>query len=277
MFKKSVLTIFLLLVCSLIYAASMSLKAEGNPTSVTLTWEHISGSYYYDIYKDDAFVVRLKATDLLECEYKIGKLMSNSNFTFKIAARTMDNKTLAAGIAHATTLSWDGIYKWVNETEHTNNGMLEELTLRAETHVDSEYGQYYAIYYVSPSGEEVKIFPLFDFSDQSAYEWHKYKDDTVAGISYRTNAELFNTSPFKPGKWKVYSIVIDSNGATAYIQTSAIGMEFLTTTVFEFYEDESGNMFLSLDTKGEQKIVDNYLLKNPNPGSGDAFILNKIS
>lgn len=259
------------------FSASMKMTGTAMPTSVALDWTEVDGADYYDIYKDDAFVVRLDANAISDSSYTVEKLPSNTSFVFKIAARKKDNSTLAAARFDARTSSWDGTYKWVNETDNNNKGKMKSLTLRAETKVDPVYGQFIELYYVpEDKSAEYKIFPLFSFDDKAAFEWHKYKDNSVAGVSYRTNAELFNTSNFKPGKWKVYSIVIDSNGATAYIQTSALGMEFLTTTVFEFYL-EGSDMKLSLDTTGDQKIVDNYLFKNPNPGQGDAFILNKIS
>ena len=274
MLKKSLNMLFLLLVAGLLYAASMTLDYDVAPTSVSLSWDSVDGTSFYDVYKDNVFVVRL---DSKTSSYRVEKLLSNKEYVFSIAARDSSNNTLSAARAKIKTDSWDGIYQWVNKTDVDNDGKLSKLTLRIETQLDNTYGQFYKIIYERPDGSEIQIFPLFSFDDQSAFQWHKYKEESVAGNSYRENAELFNTSPFKPGKWKVYSIVIDSDTTTAYIQTSAIGMEFLTTTVFKLYEDESGLKCLSLDTKGEQKIVDNYLFKNPNPGEGDAFILNKIS
>ena len=273
--SKRLLNIVLLLLISVsLYSASMTLNADIAPTSVSLSWSSVAGTVYYDIYKDNEFVARL---DSSSHSYNVEKLLSNKSYTFSIASRDEKNNTLAAARVSATTDSWDGIYQWINKTDENNKGKLKEIILSVETNVDDTYGQYYRISYKKENGDYICIFPLFDFDDKSAFEWHKYKENSVPGNSYRVNAELFNTSPFKPGKWKVHSIVIDSNSTTAYIQTSAIGMEFLTTTVFEFYENESGMKFLSLDTKGAQKIVEDYLFKNPNPGEGDAFILSRIS
>ena len=274
MLKKALYISFLFFFGSLLFTSSMVLTVDAYPTSVSLSWNNVEGTTYYDIYNNNDFVVRLDSNTL---NYNVEKLASDTEYTFSIAARDSKNNTLAAARAKITTDSWDGVYKWVNKSDDANKRRLSELILHVETKMDDEYGQFYAIKYIDSSQNEIQIFPLFDFDDKAAFEWHKYKEDSIAGNSYRINAELFNTSPFKPGKWKVYSIVIDSNCVTAYIQTSAIGMEFLTTTVFKFYEDESGLKHLSLDTKGEQKIVDNYLFKNPNPGEGDAFILDKIS
>lgn len=275
--KKALLCLFFTIFALSVYAASLSATAEALPTAVNLTWSEVENTVYYDIYNGKDFVVRLNAASLDSLSYKVEKLLSNTSYSFSIASRDASNKTLAAVQVKVTTDSWDGVYKWENKTDKDNNGKLREIVVRIETAYDDKYGQYYNVYYRDGNGVESRIFPLFDFADQSAFEWHKYKEDSIAGNSYRTNAELFNTSPFKPGKWKVYSIVIDTNSTTAYIQTSAIGMEFLTTTVFELYLDESSSKHLSLDTKGEQKLVDNYLFKNPNPGEGDAFIFNKIS
>lgn len=273
MLKKIFNIVVLVVICSSAFAASMTLDAKAYPTLVLLSWNEVANTVYYDIYKDNEFVARLDSSSR---EYKVEKLLSNTEYSFSIASRDASNNTLAAAWESSTTDNWDGIYLWENKTDIDNNGKLRRLKLHLATSFDSQYGQYYKIDYEDENGSLIQIFPLFPFDDQSAFEWHKYKEKSVPGNSYRVNAELFNTSSFKPGKWKVYSIVIDSDSTTAYIQTSALGMEFLTTTVFKLYEDESGEKYLSLDTKGEQKIVENYLLKNPNPGEGEAFILKKI-
>ena len=101
-----------------------------------------------------------------------------------------------------------------------------------------------------------------------------YDDTGEAGTSYRLNAERFNTYPFNPQKWRLDKVVIDYDSSSAYIQTSALGFVFETTTECEFYI-EDGAMKMSFSTEGSG-IVDAALFKNPNPGEGDAFILTRI-
>ena len=248
---------------------AMELKAEAYPTSLALSWDAVEGAVYYDIYKDNGFVERLDSDRLSS---SIGKLRSETEYSISIAARTSDNQTLDAGFAKASTTSWDGIYRWVNTTEHDNKGKLRELVFRVDTEYSPSYGQYCYIY-LQINGAEHRIFPLYEFGDEAASRWNKYDDSSPVCEAYRVNAGLFNTSSMTPSKWKVSRIVIDYDSCSAYIQTSALGLNVSTVTSYAF-SIEDGEQLVRFSTEGSG-IVGSLLFKNPNPGEGDAFILRK--
>lgn len=271
MTKRTVVVSFLFIFAGLLYASAFSLEAVSRPSSVILSWNENSDAVYYDIYSGEKFIVRL---DSAVRSYEVKRLLSDTRYDFSIAARTKDNKTLDAAFCHAVTTSWDGIYEWINKTNDDNKGKVKSLRLKIETATDPAVGQYHNVYMEMDNGEEVRIFPLYSFGDPDSGKWVDYDDDSVAGISYRLNAERFNTSPFSPSRWRVDKVVIDYDSSSAYIQTSALGLVFDTVSGYELYI-EDGVMKLSFHTEGNG-IVNGVLFKNPNPGEGDAFILTRI-
>ena len=271
MTKRFFTVCFLLLLTVCLGAAAFTLETEALPSSVILTWNEVEDAVYYDIYNEDNFIVRLDSSKRL---YTVKHLLSETRYDFSIAARTEDNATLAAAFADETTTTWDGVYLWENETDDDNDGKMRSLCFRVDTAIASGVGQYHNIYMVMDDGTEIKIFPLYGFSDPAAGSWVDYDDTGEAGTSYRLNAERFNTYPFNPQKWRLDKVVIDYDSSSAYIQTSALGFVFETTTECEFYI-EDGAMKMSFSTEGSG-IADAALFKNPNPGEGDAFILTRI-
>ena len=270
MTKKASVVSFLLFSLLSLHAAGLDASAQSFPTSVSLSWNGVDGAAYYDIYSGDDFIVRLDA-DARECT--VDRLRSNTAFSFSLAARTESNETLDADFIDAETTAWDGVYEWSNLTDDDNGGKVRSLRIKVETAVDPDVGQY-LIFYMDTDGEWVRIFPLYAFSDPAAGEWVDYDSDSAIGISYRRNAEKFNTSPFSPGKWRVDKVVIDYDSSSAYIQTSALGLVFDTLSSYRLYV-EDGRMKLSFLTEGSG-IVNGILFRNPNPGEGDAFILTRI-
>lgn len=252
-----------------VYAA-LSVKAKAGPTWVLLTWNEKSGTETYDVYLGDVCLARVKGAT----EYKAQKLDSNENYSFSVACRDKNDKTLDAGFCKCKTTSYDGIYEWHNKTDNDNKGKVKDLVVRVETAHDDQHGQYYKVYMIQ-DGEEFRIFPLFEFGDPEINEWHKYKENSLAGRAYRENAGMFNSSSFSPSKWKVSKIVIDRDFIEAYIQTSVLSMNLITETDFIFNEDEMGNEYISMKTTSDQAIVKKYVFSNPNPGEGEAFILTK--
>ena len=252
-------------------AASLCAEAEGLPTSVTLSWNSVEGAAHYDIYNGDKPVARLGSD---ASSYTVEKLLSDEEYTFCVATRGEGNEDIDAEWVSVSTSSWDGVYEWVNKTDKDNKGRVKGIRIRIETAYDEKVGQYHNVYMYKDDGTEVKIFPLYDFSDSSSGEWVDYNASSPAAISYRFNAERFNTSPFKPVKWRVDKVVIDYDSSSAYIQTSALGLVFETVSGYELYI-EDGEMKLSFHTEGSG-MVSGVLFRNPNPGEGDAFILTKI-
>ena len=206
--------------------------------------------------------------------FAVKSLPSETTFSFSVAARTEDNSTLDAAFLSAVTTSWDGVYEWVNRTDRDNHGKVRSIRLRIETMRDPAVGQYHAVYMYQDDGSQIRIFPLYEFDDPSSGGWVDYSSDSPAAVSYRLNAERFNTSPFKPGRWRMDRVVIDYDSSYAYIQTSAFGLVLETVSGYELFI-EDGAMKMSFHTEGSG-MVNGVLFKNPNPGEGDAFILTRI-
>lgn len=264
-----ILIVFSIALCPL--CASMSVSYDARPTSVFFSWDETEGAIYYDIYNDNIFLARLSGVN----EYEAKGLLSEREYSFSIAARDKDNNTLDAAFLDVVTDSWDGIYVWENSTKKDNKGKLKSLKVRIETKIDPEYGQYPEVWFIGEDGSENRIFPLFEFSDPEASKWHKYNEDSPAGRAYRENADRFNTTSFKPGKWKLSRIVIDSDETTAYILTSILSFELTTWSKFVFFE-EDGIKRLSLETVGEEAIADRFIFSNPEKGGDGRFILTQI-
>lgn len=269
--KRSIILTVMLLLASLLSAAALDVQAEGLPTSVHLTWNGIEGSEHYDIYNGDVPVARL---DRDAREYTVTHLLSDTEYRLCIAARSPEDKDLAAEWVSESTTSWDGVYEWINETDDDNNGKLRHLKLRLETNVDPDYGQYQSVFLMFDDGSEFMIFPLFPFDSELSGTWIDYDDESRGGVAYRTNSELYNVSPFKPSRWRIDRIEIDYDSTSAYIQTSALGITVMTETSYHLYM-EDGSAMMAFETKGTG-IADKVIFKNPNPGEGDAFILRRI-
>lgn len=269
--KKITLAFVVLLISGASLFASLNAKVESHPTSLSLSWDKENGTVYYDIYNGQNFVARL---DKDARSYTIAGLDSDKSYQIALAARDNSNNTLSSIWLDGKTTSWDGVYLWTNKTDDNNKGKVKELRMRIAHVNDDLYGQYNEVY-LYYNGSELKIFPLFPFDSEDAKVWHKYKEDSIGGKSYRSNASLFNTSSMSPSKWRISKIVIDRDSTYAYIQTSALSFIFDTVSSYSLYEKD-GKKFMEFKTESEQNIVNNALFKNPNPGEGDAFILERI-
>ncbi len=251
--------------------ASLNANIKSHPTSLELSWAPESGAVYYDIYNGQDFVVRL---DNNARSYTITGLDSDRSYQIALAVRDSANNTLSSVWLDGRTSSWDGVYLWTNKTDDDNKGRIREIRMRIAHVKDDVYGQYNEVY-LYYNGAELKIFPLFPFDSEDAKVWHKYKEDSVGGNSYRSNAALFNKSSMTPSKWRISKIVIDRDSTYAYIQTSALSFIFDTVSSYSLYESD-GKKYMEFKTESEQSIVNNALFKNPNPGEGDSFILERI-
>ena len=260
----------LLLACT---AAASALDAvyEAFPTSVSFSWNKVDGARYYDIYNGSTPIARISGD---EDSYTAAHLLSDTEYSFCIAARDSGNNDLDAAWLDVTTTSWDGVYEWINETDDDNKGKLKSLRFRIHTKVDPVYGQYYETYLLLDDGSEYCIFPLFPFGSEDSGKWIDYDDQSRAGTAYRINAERFNKSRFTPSRWRVDRIEIDLDSTSAYIQTSAFGITVTTNTSYQLYM-EDGEAMMRFETTGSG-IAGSVIFKNPNPGEGDAFILKRV-
>lgn len=273
MTKRLITVCYLLfVVVAVLSAASLNTKVESFPTSISLSWDPVEGAVYYDIYNGQTSVARLPSDAR---SYTVTKLFSNESYDLCVAARDAENRDLASEWVSATTTEWDGIYEWVNLTKNDNKGKMKTFRLRLETVRDEVYGQYLSMFIVNDDGSELRIFPLFDFGSEESGNWVDYDDKGRTGTAYRENAERFNTSIFKPSKWRVDRIVIDYDSTSAYIQTSAFGIIVDTETTYNLYI-EDGKRKMSFTTTSESSLAESVLFHNPNPGEGEAFILTEI-
>ena len=252
-------------------ADGLAAEAKAFPTSVSLSWNHVEGAEYYDIYNGDKALARLGSD---AASYTADHLLSDTAYDFCVAARGSGNEDIDADWIEVRTTSWDGVYEWLNRTGNDNKGKLKSLRFRIQTAVDPVYGQYYETFMVSDEGKEYRIFPLFPFGSDMAGRWIDYDDQSPAGIAYRLNAERFNKSSFTPSRWRVDKIEIDSDSTSAYIQTSAFGISVTTNTSYSLYM-EDGQAMMKFETTGSG-IANAAIFRNPNPGEGDAFILKRI-
>lgn len=270
--RISALIVLIYLFMASLYAGQMVVDFDSSPTSIALKWDRIGEALYYDIYKDNEFVARV---DSSQHSYEIDNLYCSTSYNISIAARDGENNTISAAWLDVVTDTWDGIYTWTNLTKNDNKGKLKKLTVRVEMKIDPKYGQYPEIWFQNNDGSESRIFPLFDFDDPESNKWHKYKEESVAGRAYRENASRFNITSFNPGKWKLARLVIDSNETTSYILTSILSFELTTWSKFVFFEEADSVKRLSLETVGEEAIVNSFIFKNPNPGEDGRFILTR--
>jgi len=271
---KRILAIFAI-VALLLPLFAMGLEAEGHPTSVALKWGEVGGAEFYDIYRDNGFVVRLPSTGREYMDEKVPK----GPYSYSIAARDKDGKDIDAAWANASTSGWDGTYVYKCLSGKDNDGMASILTLRVTTKNHPSVGQYMQIEMKGAKDNDFfRAFPLFDPESGSiagSGEWLKYKGDGNAETSYRRNAAIFNTSSMSPSKFKVTKIVIDYDSITANLQTKALAFTFDTESSYIFKEDESGNKTIEFSTEGSG-LAGKYLLRNTNPGEGDAFIFREV-
>ena len=267
--KRSLLAVIAVLLCRSVIA--MTCLAESFPSSVGLSWSPVEGAVYYDIYNGNVPVARLSSSEL---SYVVTKLPPHTDFRFCVAARDGSNTNLDSKWVSATTSGWDGVYYWENLTDNDNDGLVKDMKFRVVSKTDPGIGPYLEIWSYDANGDEYRIFPLQDLAAASG-EWVQYKGSSPEAVAYRNNAERFNTSPFKPGKWRLEKLVIDYDSTSAYIQTSAIGMKLDTVSTYQFFI-EDGVRKLSFTTTSDSSLVRKYLFDNPNPGEGPAYILVEI-
>ncbi len=269
MTKRAVFVCFLIVFASGLYASVLKAEAVPLPTGVYLSWNSVEDARYYDIYADNSPVARVEQDD----SYTVENLLSSTDYSICIAARSEDGRDLDAEWIDVTTDSWDGDYVWLNKTGNDNRGRMKSMKLSVRTVKDPVYGQYPEIW-LSDNDTKLRISPLYPVGSPDSGRWEDYSGTSDAATAYRVNAEKFNTSIFTPSRFRVDRIVIDYDSTSSYIQTSAFGLTVDTLTRIEFFV-EDGEKKLLLQTEAEG-IAGSMIFTNPNPGEGAAFIFTKI-
>ena len=240
-----------------------------NVNSVTLSWNEVSGTTWYDIYKGEEFVTRLSSDAR---SYTLEHLPQETSFSFVLGARDGDNNTLDAEMVNVTTSSFSGTYVWTNPTARDNNGKVKDITFIASLKEDEEHGQYMEISFPS-DGQNLTVFPLQDL--HSEWDWIDFDADMPAAYAYRANCEKFNTLSITPSSFRTSKIYLANDSASVDISSRIFGITFTTTTTYDFYLDEEGNACLRYNTDGSA-IARSALFKNPeNKSDPYTYILKR--
>lgn len=243
---------------------------EAHPCAITLAWDAVEGASFYDIYLDDAFVVRLSDG---ETAWRIDGLEGWRDYKVSWAARDVDNKDLDVHIENVTTEGWDGEYVWVNTSDDDNDGRMKELRMRVRTVDDPVYGQYPEISIVT-GGVPYRFFPIFDLGQEVA-GWIDWDSDTDYGECYRQCAALINTMDINPSDWKLERIEISPSRVYMAVTSRAmIVFQAHTDSTFEFYENGEGRRCLRYMMGGDD-VFRMVAFMNPVDGS-PAYVLEEV-
>ena len=169
--------------------------------------------------------------------------------------------------------SWDGLYRWDNNTNKSNWGKIKEITIRVKS-VNEDY--LYELYLIGQDGSEHRIFPLVLPSSPSYKEWHDYNEDSSEGEAFRFNNKRMNTTIVAPGKWKIKDSSVEGDKINTSIIASAFGMEITIEIEYLFSLDEGGNKQLTFGMDADQNIAKGKFFQNPEKGSDGKFTLSLI-
>lgn len=267
--KKSLLICIFLLIASLLPASDLRLEAHAYPSSVSLSWNAVEGSSFYDLYDGQAFIVRLSSDNLA---YTVTGLAQKSDHAYALAARNSENKDLAVAWASAKTTSWEGTYRWVNPTEDDNGGKMKEMELTVKLASDPEFGTYSEIW-TPLDGKQMRVFPFGPL--RSSGEWVEWKAEGDMAEAYRENCKRFNTSAFKPSRWRITKIYLQGDFSGVDIHTKAFGFEVETHTSYTFSINAEGKRQIEFRNEGTG-IANSALFHNPGGDSEAPFLLTEI-
>ncbi|MDD4012309.1 MAG: hypothetical protein PHI83_09195 [Sphaerochaetaceae bacterium] len=184
-------------------------------------------------------------------------------------------RILTATLAFILSLSifasvdWSGEYLWVNPTSKDNKGKCKELHFKVICPSEGCCEIFSII-----DGQSYRMFPIISESQMNvSFDWDS---DTEQGISYRKNAEVFNTTSFKPDRWKVTDVAIGESEYSVKVQTEVAFFKVSTFTRYSFVI-EDGKRKLKY-TLGGDGLAKTGLFRNPVPQNGDklTFVLTEI-
>ncbi len=231
-----------------------------HPNQIHLSWQEVEGAEYYDLYLNKEPMVQTKETKVV-----LGSndrpLTSHTHYEVLIAARKQDVRELAVERALVKTPGWEGRYRWVNLSEEDNKGKCRQLDYL----VSYEEGSY-VIHGLFE--KPYQLYPLV--SAHRMGEHIPYEGDSPHQIAYRLNAEIFNTTNFKPKSWSVERIDYSDDRVLVEIETKVGMMRFSTISTYRFVLSSNGKQQLHFETKGSG-IASWGLFENPNPGDAGIF------
>lgn len=248
------------LVCSM--GALFSMKAsigKSYPNQFLVSWSEVPGAAHYDLYADGEAMARVDGTVL---SHSIGSnekpLFSNRDYTLIIAARDADNRDLDAIALKGTTGTWSGSYRWTNTTGDDNKGRCTMIHYVLNDRPDGMVIQ------SELPGLGLQVVSPMPVSDS----WTKFEDPSAE--VYRANSVIFNTTNFKPSKFKVEAIEQDASGVTDILKTKAMSFTFTTTSYYRLIVDEEGRRCVLFSTKGSG-LAATGIFKNPDDRWDGAF------
>lgn len=168
--------------------------------------------------------------------------------------------------------SWDGLYRWENNTSKSNWGKVKEITIRVKG-VDEDY--LYELYLLGEGGE-YRIFPLVLPSSPNYLTWHDYDEDSPEAEAFRFNNRRMNKTIVAPGKWRMAETSVNDNEIKTKVIASAFGIEITINIEYIFSLDEKGNKQLTFGMDADQNIAKGKFFQNPEKGSGGLFTLSEI-
>lgn len=263
--KRAVVS--LLLFCSLpLFAATLKIDLlAAHPNQLHLAWEAVSGADYYDVYLDGAAMHRVRSTGVVLGSNE-HPLESHRRYEVLVAARRSGNIDVAADKAWYETGGWEGLYRWVNVTDKDNKGKCRQLEFLV-----SHTPPYYSIQalYDRP----YTVFPLL--SNDRINEEIPFEGESEQQQAYRANAEVFNTTKFKPSVWSVTSVEFGIDRYQVEVKTKVGSLSFKTRSTYRFILSPKGEKELHFETKGDG-LASWGLFTSPNPGEKGVFVCTCI-
>ena len=256
--KRFLLSLFLCGAMGSLTAMQVSIE-KSYPNQFLVSWSEVEGAVHYDLYADGKAMARV---DSNVRSHSIGSnddpLFSNREYVLIVAARDADNKDLDAVAIKGTTGSWSGSYRWINDTGDDNKGRCKMIHYVLE---DLPEGM--IIKSELPELGMVQVSPM-PISDS----WTKFEDPGAE--VYRANSVVFNSTNFKPSKFRVEAIEQDASGVTDILKTKAMGFTFTTTSYYKLMVDEQGRRCVLFSTKGSG-LAATGIFKNPDDRWDGAF------
>lgn len=160
---------------------------------------------------------------------------------------------------------WNGIYKWVNPTNKTNNGKCTEIVFEVKEVELGDGELSFEVYDLSNPSSPRRMFPI-ELEPEGGYQWHDWNENSVIADNYRFNAGKFNTTSITPSKWKVKLLVRDGHTGSCIVESKA-GLAVKTENSFKLrYNSSKGRMELAFTMDGSG-VASWGLFYNPAPGA----------
>ena len=255
--------ICLLLICALpLFASALDVQLiSAYPNQLHLQWKAVAGADYYDVYVDGNPVQRVRSESVVVGSNE-EPLESHRTYEVIVAARKTGNVDVAAAKVQGETSGWEGRYRWVNLTDKDNKGKCRQLDFLV-----SYTKPYYTIQGIYD--RSYTIFPLL--GQELVNVEIPFEGESELQKAYRANAEVFNTTNFKPSVWSVTSIEYGIDRYAVEVRTKVGSLSFKTKSTYRFILSPKGEKELHFETKGDG-LASWGLFTSPNPGQKGVFI-----